>query len=238
MGLEVAGCRAGRACGCCGWCSSRSSFPAVHGPPVYEPLDPEETPKGVALAALKEIEFDRETGKLSDEDYAFLKGKYTGRGARGAAGRIGGGSRGGSREPGEAGAQKAGVGPQRQDGDGDVEAMIAARVRALRSAATSAPPGAPVCSTCGPRPEPDAVFCSTCGHRLRRAAPAQAAAPSWGRAADSASSAAPGGGLGNTACDGLRATERRRSTIDSVVPRSPPAATAPAARAQDRDRPR
>ena len=46
--------------------------------PVYEPPDPEETPKGVALAALKEIEFDRETGKLSDEDYAFLKGKYTG----------------------------------------------------------------------------------------------------------------------------------------------------------------
>ena len=46
--------------------------------PVYEPLDPEETPKGVALAALKEIEFDRETGKLSDEDYDFLKAKYTG----------------------------------------------------------------------------------------------------------------------------------------------------------------
>src|SRR6187397_85543 len=45
--------------------------------PVFEPLDPEETPKGVALAALKEIEFDRETGKLSDEDYTYLKEKYT-----------------------------------------------------------------------------------------------------------------------------------------------------------------
>ena len=45
--------------------------------PVFEPLDPEETPKGMALAALKEIEFDRETGKLSDEDYEFLKAKYT-----------------------------------------------------------------------------------------------------------------------------------------------------------------
>jgi len=32
-------------------------------PPVFEPLDLEETPKGIALAALKEIEFDRETGK-------------------------------------------------------------------------------------------------------------------------------------------------------------------------------
>ena len=44
---------------------------------MYEPVDPEETPKGVALPALKEIEFDRETGKLSDADYELLKGKYT-----------------------------------------------------------------------------------------------------------------------------------------------------------------
>jgi hypothetical protein len=34
---------------------------AAHG---YEPPDPEEMPKGMALAALKEIEFDRETGKV------------------------------------------------------------------------------------------------------------------------------------------------------------------------------
>jgi hypothetical protein len=117
-------------------------------PPVYEPLDPEETPKGVALAALKEIEFDRETGKLSDEDYAFLKGKYTG--AALDALRA---------EQTEAADTVA--------GGGDVEVMIAARVRALRSAATTAPPGAPACPTCGPRPEPDAVFCSSCGQRLQ-----------------------------------------------------------------------
>ena len=46
-------------------------------PPPAEPIDPEETPRGVALAALKEIDFDRETGKLSDTDYQFLKAKYT-----------------------------------------------------------------------------------------------------------------------------------------------------------------
>jgi hypothetical protein len=51
-------------------------------PPSYhveipEPLDPEETPRGVALTALKEIDFDRETGKLSEADYHFLKVKYT-----------------------------------------------------------------------------------------------------------------------------------------------------------------
>jgi hypothetical protein len=42
-----------------------------------EPVDPEETPRGIALAALKEIDFDRETGKLSEGDYQFLKAKYT-----------------------------------------------------------------------------------------------------------------------------------------------------------------
>ena len=114
--------------------------PGRRSAPVYEPLEPEETPKGIALAALKEIEFDRETGKLSDEDYAFLKSKYTGAALE---------------------ALRA------EEKGGDVEVMIAARVRALRSAATSAPPGAPTCPTCGPRPEPGAVFCSTCGQRLQ-----------------------------------------------------------------------
>ncbi len=39
--------------------------------------DPEETPRGQALLALKEIEFDRATGKLSDDDYAALHARYT-----------------------------------------------------------------------------------------------------------------------------------------------------------------
>jgi hypothetical protein len=118
--------------------------PGPTRPAAYEPPDPEDTPKGVALAALKEIEFDRETGKLSDQDYAFLKAKYTGAAL-------------------EALRAETPEGPV----GGDVEVLIAARVRALRSAATSAPPGAPSCSICGPRPESDAVFCSTCGQRLR-----------------------------------------------------------------------
>jgi hypothetical protein len=109
----------------------RSSGPA-------EPLEPEETPKGVALTALKEIEFDRETGKLSDADYELLKQKYTGE------------------------ALEALRAEERATARTDVEALIAARVRTLRSV-----PAATVnCATCGPRPEPDAAFCSTCGHRL------------------------------------------------------------------------
>src|SRR6267378_8220969 len=35
------------------------------------------SPQTVALRALKEIEFDRATGKLSDTDYDQLKAKYT-----------------------------------------------------------------------------------------------------------------------------------------------------------------
>jgi hypothetical protein len=42
-----------------------------------DPLDPEETPQGQALLALKEIEFDRATGKLSDSDYTMLNARYS-----------------------------------------------------------------------------------------------------------------------------------------------------------------
>jgi hypothetical protein len=118
--------------------------------PPNEPVDPEETPKGIALSALKEIEFDRETGKLSEADYEFLKAKYTG----------------------------AALEALRADSD-DVEAMIAAKVRAIRSASAPASSDAPAdpaplnlsCPTCGPRPEADAVFCSSCGRRLPSRSP-------------------------------------------------------------------
>jgi rRNA maturation endonuclease Nob1 len=116
-----------------------------------EPIDPEETPKGIALSALKEVEFDRETGKLSDSDYEFLKGKYT--------------------------AQA--VDAMRQESKAaafdDVEAMVAAKVRAVRfaSAATSSnastmPVSSPSCAFCGSRPEPDPIYCSSCGRRLTK----------------------------------------------------------------------
>ena len=111
---------------------------ARRAPPPFEPIDPEETPRGAALAALKEIDFDRETGKLSDGDYEFLKAKYTTLALEALR------------------AESADITPDA------IEAMVAARVRSLRSAGSS-----PVaCSNCGPRPEPDAVFCSSCGNRL------------------------------------------------------------------------
>jgi len=42
-----------------------------------EPAPVEETRRGQSLLALKEIEFDHATGKLSDPDYAALRSKYT-----------------------------------------------------------------------------------------------------------------------------------------------------------------
>lgn len=46
-------------------------------PELADLPDPEDTPRGQALLALKEIEFDRATGKLSDDDYASLHARYT-----------------------------------------------------------------------------------------------------------------------------------------------------------------
>ncbi|MGH7629616.1 MAG: hypothetical protein ACREOF_09530 [Gemmatimonadales bacterium] len=110
--------------------------PAAPEPEPVEPGEPEETPKGAALAALKEIEFDRATDKLADADYAELKARYT---AEAVA------------------AMRAEDADRRVD---DLEAMIAARARALRDGSPAA------CAACGPRPEADAVFCSNCGRSL------------------------------------------------------------------------
>lgn len=39
-------------------------------------VDPiEETPRGRALLAIKELEFDQATGKVSDEDYQTIRGR-------------------------------------------------------------------------------------------------------------------------------------------------------------------
>ena len=53
--------------------------PAATDAPIDEGDDPDDdmSKEAVALRALKEIEFDRATGKLSDTDYEQLKAKYT-----------------------------------------------------------------------------------------------------------------------------------------------------------------
>ncbi|MHB1326698.1 MAG: double zinc ribbon domain-containing protein [Gemmatimonadales bacterium] len=42
-----------------------------------EPLPLEETREGQALLALKDLDFDHATGKISEDDYAAMKGQFT-----------------------------------------------------------------------------------------------------------------------------------------------------------------
>ena len=114
-----------------------------------------------AIVALREIEFDRATGKLSESDYAELKATYSAR----ALAEM---RKTEAKEP-------EGVDP------------IEARVRAYRRTHKDCPtcglrpePDAIYCSSCGifldklcpsckaPIPESGAAFCSTCGKSVAR----------------------------------------------------------------------
>jgi len=109
-----------------------------------------------AIDALREIEFDRATGKLSDDDYAALKTEYT----RSALVELR------SRENGDPASGFATATsvpldfetsvPNGVDVADPAEAAVL-RYRAMRRA----------CDTCGPRPEPDPAFCSSCGKYLK-----------------------------------------------------------------------
>ena len=96
-------------------------------------LAPEQDPVDV----LREIEFDRVTGKLSDDDYAVLKAQYTERAL--AVLRAG-----------ESADAAQAMAP---------EDAAEAAIRRHRAQLAE-------CAHCGPRPEPDAVYCSDCGRYL------------------------------------------------------------------------
>lgn len=124
------------------------SVPSTPLPP--EPEAPEETRRGVALLALKEIEFDRATGKLSDRDYEMLKGRYAAEALAALEAEAAPAVSGGLDAP-------------------DPEALVSSRLQLLRSAGPAAA-GTRSCLRCGPRPEPDARFCSRCGVSLEATA--------------------------------------------------------------------
>jgi len=92
--------------------------------------------RAVALRALKEIEFDRATGKLGDADYAELKQRYTAEALTALRGEEGTGK-----------------------GEGE-------RGAAAGPTLPPSPFPVPVCPDHGPAAERDAVFCSRCGRRL------------------------------------------------------------------------
>ena len=94
------------------------------------------SPQMVALRALKEIEFDRATGKLSDTDYEQLKAKYT---------------------------EQALIALR---GEGVLTPAASPGTREPRAVARGQRTAGLTCPEHGARPEPDAVFCSECGKRL------------------------------------------------------------------------
>ena len=114
-----------------------------------------------AIVALREIEFDRATGKLSDTDYAELKARYTARALEAMRAR------------GVAGAEAS---PEDL-----VEATVLAYRARLKSCARCGPrpePDAVYCSNCGSYldekcascgrvvEEAGAAFCAGCGRQL------------------------------------------------------------------------
>ncbi len=131
---------------------------------LEEGEDPEDdlSPRAVALRALKEIEFDRATGKLSDADYDALKNRYTAE----ALAAL----RAESRDPG-AGSSPIRVAPAprspfpapscpthgpRPESDAQFCSECGRR---LASA-----PG--YCARCGTALESDAHYCHSCGARV------------------------------------------------------------------------
>ena len=111
-----------------------SDAPAPDHAPRQEPTDTQR-----AVDALREVEFDRATGKLSDDDYAALRASCTAEAVQAMRAADG------TAPPAD------GTAPP----DDAAEALIASYRRAVA-----------VCPSCGERPEPAAVFCSSCGRRL------------------------------------------------------------------------
>lgn len=133
--------------------------------PAADEDDPREHRKDLALAALKEIEFDRATGKLDDADYERMKATYTAE----ALEAIRDADRPEAPIPQEPALAKrqvpagvsagAGAGDAAAAGD-PAEALIAAKRRAARS-------GRKFCSECGAEMEGAGKFCVECGARAQ-----------------------------------------------------------------------
>jgi hypothetical protein len=110
----------------------------------------------VALRALKEIEFDRATGKLDDADYDALKLRYTAEALEAL--------RAGAVAPSPAVSASAPAssrscpthGPRTEEGDAMYCSECGRRLEG----------GLGFCSRCGAAMEPEARFCSTCGQRV------------------------------------------------------------------------
>lgn len=119
----------------------RAASPVSSLAAVDDVVPPEETRRGQALLALKELEFDLATGKIADADYHHLRERFV------------------------VEALEVMRSEDQVPGLDAAEAFVAARAAAVTRGAEG-----PTCPACGPRPEADAAFCSECGRRLAEAA--------------------------------------------------------------------
>ena len=110
--------------------------------------DPTLVRRDTALAALKEIEFDQATGKLSADDFERLRAKYTTEALHALRAT-------------DAAPPPPGATSEAPGGDGDaVEALIAS------AKASSKSKGRRFCIECGSGLEGSGKFCVECGTRV------------------------------------------------------------------------
>jgi hypothetical protein len=129
------------------WAASLEAAAADDGEDYGEDV----SPTAVALRALKEIEFDRATGKLSDGDYESLKAQYT---AEAVAVM---------RE--EAG---AGTTPVPRPAPRSPPVLSGLPVGTCPVHGAPKEPGAEFCPACGRRLQEASGFCGRCGTPLER----------------------------------------------------------------------
>lgn len=119
--------------------------------------DDDMSPQTVALRALKEIEFDRATGKLSDPDYDSLKAKYTAE----ALAALRGGSPEISKPPAPARGQPTKPAACPVDGPRPEPDAVFCSTCGRRLGSAPA-----YCTRCGTALDKDARYCDRCGARV------------------------------------------------------------------------
>ena len=126
-----------------------------------EDPDDDMSPRAVAFRALKELEFDRATGKLSDPDYEQLKAKYTGEALAAMRGDAHGYAGGGTRESTARAPLTAHRAHCPEHGPRpESDAVFCSECgRRLGSAPA-------YCARCGTALETDARYCNSCGARV------------------------------------------------------------------------
>ena len=102
--------------------------------------------KTLVLRSIKELEFDRAMGKLSQKDFDEMAGRLRSR-ALALMKQL-----------------DAGTGGYAQTIEKELEARLAAMPHPKSASAEKSTPG---CVSCGTANDPDAVFCKRCGARLQ-----------------------------------------------------------------------